>query len=54
MCDLWWGIVEQKGPKQYNWAGYLQLASMCQKHGLKIQAVASFRKAKKKILIDLT
>eukprot|EP00122_Pirum_gemmata_P010344 Pgem_evm1s9562 len=42
MADMWWGVVEHNGPKQYNWNGYKQLADLCQKHGLKLNPVLSF------------
>ncbi|KAL5973746.1 Beta-amylase 3, chloroplastic [Asimina triloba] len=42
MVDAWWGLVEKDGPLKYNWEGYVQLAQMAQKHGLKLQVVMSF------------
>ncbi|KAA8524566.1 hypothetical protein F0562_010989 [Nyssa sinensis] len=42
MVDVWWGIVESKGPKQYNWSAYRSLFQLVQKCGLKLQVVMSF------------
>lgn len=42
MMDVWWGIVEKDGPRQYNWSAYRDLIEMARKHGLKVQAVMSF------------
>eukprot|EP00282_Hemiselmis_andersenii_P013987 CAMPEP_0114129826 /NCGR_PEP_ID=MMETSP0043_2-20121206/11682_1 /TAXON_ID=464988 /ORGANISM="Hemiselmis andersenii, Strain CCMP644" /LENGTH=644 /DNA_ID=CAMNT_0001223127 /DNA_START=134 /DNA_END=2068 /DNA_ORIENTATION=- len=42
MADIWWGIVEQKGPLMYDWSGYDELVSMVADVGLKLQAVMSF------------
>lgn len=42
MVDVWWGIVERKGPKMYNWKPYQELFEMCKKIGLKIEPVMSF------------
>mmetsp|Transcript_21021 Transcript_21021/g.29487 ORF Transcript_21021/g.29487 Transcript_21021/m.29487 type:complete len:458 (-) Transcript_21021:87-1460(-) len=42
MSDVWWGIVEQAGPQQYNWAPYLQLANYVKQAGLTLQVVMSF------------
>lgn len=42
MVDVWWGIVERKGPKMYDWKAYQELFDMCVKIGLKIEAVMSF------------
>ncbi len=58
MTDVWWGIVEQAGPRQYNWTAYLALAGahylrtlsdcfrvdMVQAAGLNLQCVMSFHK----------
>jgi beta-amylase len=43
MIDVWWGIVERNGPKQYDWHGYQQLLSIVKQNGLKMQCVMSFR-----------
>ncbi|XP_022895175.1 beta-amylase-like [Olea europaea var. sylvestris] len=42
MVDVWWGIIEAKGPKQYDWSSYKKLFLLVQKCGLKIQAIMSF------------
>ncbi|CAM6086813.1 unnamed protein product [Calypogeia fissa] len=42
MMDVWWGIVEKDGPRQYNWSAYRELIEMARRHGLKVQAVMSF------------
>lgn len=42
MGDVWWGIVESKGPKQYDWNAYRSLFELVQLCGLKIQAIMSF------------
>nr|XP_009597613.1 beta-amylase isoform X1 [Nicotiana tomentosiformis] len=42
MVDVWWGIVEANGPRQYDWSAYRSLFQLVQKTGLKIQAIMSF------------
>jgi len=42
MVDVWWGIVERKRPKAYDWKPYDELFQICKKLGLKVQAVMSF------------
>ncbi|KAL2524618.1 Beta-amylase 5 [Abeliophyllum distichum] len=42
MVDVWWGIIEAKGPKQYDWSSYKKLFQLVQKCGLRIQAIMSF------------
>lgn len=42
MVDVWWGIVESKGPKQYDWTAYKSLFKIIQEFGLKLQAIMSF------------
>lgn len=42
MVDVWWGIVEKNGPKQYEWEPYLSLFQLVVELGLKIQAIMSF------------
>jgi hypothetical protein len=37
MVDVWWGIVESRGPKMYNWTGYDELVSLVASSGLKLQ-----------------
>ncbi|XP_031115046.1 beta-amylase-like [Ipomoea triloba] len=42
MVDVWWGIIEAKGPKEYDWSAYIELFQVVKKCGLKIQAIMSF------------
>ncbi|WJX49861.1 Beta-amylase [Trifolium repens] len=42
MVDVWWGIIEQKGPKEYDWSSYKSLFQLVQECGLKLQAIMSF------------
>ena len=42
MVDVWWGIVERKRPRNYDWTPYYELFQICEKLGLKVQAVMSF------------
>jgi len=42
MSDVWWGIVEAKGPKQYNWNAYVQMAQLAKQAGISLQVVMSF------------
>lgn len=42
MVDVWWGVIEAKGPKQYDWNSYRKLFELVQKCGLRIQAIMSF------------
>nr|XP_043609903.1 beta-amylase isoform X2 [Erigeron canadensis] len=42
MCDVWWGIVESKGPKEYDWSAYKALFQLVQDCKLKMQVVMSF------------
>ncbi|XXG83039.1 hypothetical protein AAC387_Pa10g0894 [Persea americana] len=42
MVDVWWGIIESKGPTQYEWGAYRTLFQMVQECGLKLQAIMSF------------
>ncbi|XP_055962496.1 beta-amylase isoform X2 [Mercurialis annua] len=42
MVDVWWGVIEAKGPKQYDWSAYRSLFELVQHIGLKIQAIMSF------------
>jgi len=44
MTDVWWGLVENSGPKQYNWSAYLEFAKLVQDSGLTLQVVMSFHK----------
>ena len=45
MIDVWWGIVEAKGPMTYDFSAYRRLFEKVKKHGLKAQAVMSFHAA---------
>jgi beta-amylase len=45
MVDVWWGIVERAGPKNYDFSAYQTLFRMLAKAGLKVQAVMSFHAA---------
>ncbi|KAK9841794.1 hypothetical protein WJX81_003713 [Elliptochloris bilobata] len=42
MLDVWWGICERRGPKEYDFSAYMELFKKARKHGLKVQAVMSF------------
>ena len=42
MVDMWWGVVERIGPKEYDWSAYKQLLGMVKAAGLKMQACMSF------------
>ncbi|KAL7086787.1 hypothetical protein ACP275_13G023200 [Erythranthe tilingii] len=42
MVDVWWGIIEAKAPKQYDWSSYIKLFQLVRKCGLRIQAIMSF------------
>ncbi|KAK7335554.1 hypothetical protein VNO80_27460 [Phaseolus coccineus] len=42
MVDVWWGIVESKGPRQYDWSAYRTLFQLVQKCKLKLQVIMSF------------
>ena len=40
--DIWWGVVEAAGPRQYDWAAYRELIQLVASCGLKLQVVLSF------------
>ncbi|KAL0442617.1 UNVERIFIED_CONTAM: Beta-amylase 2, chloroplastic [Sesamum latifolium] len=40
--DCWWGIVEARGPQQYNWGGYKELFQIVRDLKFKLQVVMSF------------
>ena len=40
--ELWWGVVERHRPGEYDWAGYLELAAMARRHGLRVRAILAF------------
>ena len=42
MVDVWWGIVESQGPRQYDWSAYKTLFQLVQKCELKLQVIMSF------------
>lgn len=42
MVDVWWGLIEAKGPKQYDWTAYRTLFQVVEDCDLKIQAIMSF------------
>ncbi|XP_078168312.1 beta-amylase-like isoform X2 [Carex rostrata] len=42
MLDVWWGIVENNGPKMYDWSAYRQLFEIVKEEGLNLQAIMSF------------
>lgn len=37
MIDVWWGIVERDGPRQYDFAAYRRLFELVRDSGLKVQ-----------------
>ena len=37
LVDCWWGIVEARGPQEYNWNGYRRLFQMVRELKLKLQ-----------------
>jgi len=45
MIDVWWGIVERAGPRDYDFSAYNRLFRKIASAGLKIQAVMSFHGA---------
>jgi len=45
MVDVWWGVVERAGPKQYDLSAYKRLFYKIAAAGLKVQAVMSFHAA---------
>ena len=42
MLDVWWGLVENEGPKKYNFTAYQQLVGMIKRANLKVQPIMSF------------
>ncbi|KAL8167810.1 hypothetical protein V2J09_009309 [Rumex salicifolius] len=42
MVDVWWGIVESRGPRNYDWSTYRSLFQLVKDAGLRLQAVMSF------------
>lgn len=43
---IWWGIAERETMEKYEWSGYLALAEMVQKVGLKLHVSLCFHSAK--------
>ena len=37
MVDCWWGLVEAKGPKMYDWTAYRNLFNAVREVKLKLQ-----------------
>eukprot|EP00741_Cyanophora_paradoxa_P023305 tig00000254_g22512.t1 len=44
MVDVWWGLVEGRHPKAYDFSAYLRLLEITAQAGLKLQVVTSFHK----------
>jgi hypothetical protein len=44
---IWWGIVEKEAMGKYDWSGYLAIAEMIQKVGLKLHVSLCFHGSKK-------
>lgn len=44
---IWWGIVEKDAMGEYDWSGYLAIAEMVQKVGLKLHVTLCFNGSKK-------
>jgi len=44
---IWWGIVEQETMGKYDWSGYLAIAEMVQKVGLKLHVSLCFHGSKR-------
>lgn len=44
---VWWGIVEKEAMGEYNWSGYLAIAEMVQKAGLKLHMTLCFHGSEK-------
>ncbi|KAK1304892.1 Beta-amylase [Acorus calamus] len=42
MGNVWWGIIEEKGPRVYEWGAYKELFKMVKECRLKVQAIMSF------------
>eukprot|EP01104_Vermistella_antarctica_P004963 TRINITY_DN1536_c0_g1_i1.p1 TRINITY_DN1536_c0_g1~~TRINITY_DN1536_c0_g1_i1.p1 ORF type:complete len:462 (+),score=100.66 TRINITY_DN1536_c0_g1_i1:38-1387(+) len=40
--DVWWGMVENSGPQQYNWTAYDDLFKLVDQSGLQLQVTMSF------------
>ncbi|KAL4329628.1 hypothetical protein AHAS_Ahas13G0319100 [Arachis hypogaea] len=42
VVEFWWGIIERKEPRVYDWRGYRELVMMACMCGLKVRAVLAF------------
>lgn len=42
VIEIWWGLVEKKKPRVYDWRGYEELVAMACKCGLKVRVVLAF------------
>ena len=42
MIDVWWGIVERRAPRTYDWAPYVALAALLRRLEMKLHVVLSF------------
>jgi len=42
MADVWWGVVESRAPRCYEWRGYLELVQRVARVGMTIDLVLSF------------
>ncbi|XP_010522319.1 PREDICTED: beta-amylase 6 [Tarenaya hassleriana] len=54
MVDVWWGIVESKGPKLYEWNAYRSLFQTVRRCGLKVQTIMSFHRCGGNVGDDVT
>jgi len=46
VVEVWWGVVERKGPKKYDWSAYLQIVEMVKNARLRLKMVLSFHQCK--------
>ncbi|GIQ81671.1 glycoside hydrolase, family 14, partial [Kipferlia bialata] len=44
MLDVWWGVAEREGPRQYDFSAYQEIAGYARDAGLSMQCVMSFHK----------
>eukprot|EP00252_Welwitschia_mirabilis_P005605 TRINITY_DN16081_c0_g1_i1.p1 TRINITY_DN16081_c0_g1~~TRINITY_DN16081_c0_g1_i1.p1 ORF type:complete len:628 (+),score=55.99 TRINITY_DN16081_c0_g1_i1:62-1945(+) len=42
VMDVWWGLVEKDGPRDYDWSGYIELVKTAKLYDLKVKAVIAF------------
>lgn len=47
---VWWGVVENKAMGKYDWSGYLTVAEMVQKAGLKLHVSLCFHGSRQPII----